>query len=308
MPALKTDKKVLRILVTIVLHAMIPILALIFYNLLGQREFMRNWTKESGRLLTKISARHYEEIVSSTKTLLVTLADVNSVKTKNIATCNKTMGNILKGQSLYANIFTLDLKGDVECSGIFMPSPLNGADRQYFIKALETQSFSVGEYTIGRLTKKPVITFAYPVTGFQGKPTGVIAAALDLNHTNSMFSSAGLPRGTSSLLLDHSGIILARYPNEEGWVGKNIKEYNTLTIEEFKKAQDERIIPLSSIPEQEIYYFVDIPEDYYLKTPNSIFFKGLLMTLIVSIGVFAILLADWGLITQKLLIDTHKIK
>lgn len=308
MPILKIDRKVLKILFVVVIHAIVPILALNIYNLFGQRDFMQKWNIESGKFLVKTTAYGYDQILSSTRLLLISLSKIASVQNGNTASCNNTFENILKGQRRYANIFTMDLKGNVDCSGVPLESPLNGADRRYFKNALSSQDFSVGEYSIGRITKKSVLVLGYPILNSQEKPIGVIAGSLDLDWIASITPSIGnLPEGTSTLLLDSNGVILARQPKDEDWIGKNIKDYNTLTIEAFKKANDERIISLSKIPGQEIYFFADIPKDYYLNVPNTLFIKNLVLTGLTSILVFVILLLDWKILTKKYLFDAHKL-
>ena len=155
---------------------MVPILILNIYILFGQREFIRDWNIESGKFLTRSAANRYQGVINSTETLLAVLSQTNSIQTRDIAGCTATFANIVKQQPLYTNLFAMTINGDTYCRANPSIQPINNLDRLFFTNTLKTLSFSSGGYTIGKLSKKPVLTFGYPIINSLGTPIGVIAA------------------------------------------------------------------------------------------------------------------------------------
>ena len=112
------------------------------------------------------------------------------------------------------------------------PSPQLG--RSHFEQALQTRDFAIGEYGIGRASGKPTIHFAYPVID-HGVVQGVVSASIDLNYLNTLVAKTDLPAGAMLTVIDRDGIILARHPQPEQWVGKRMPEVEIVKIVLAKK-------------------------------------------------------------------------
>lgn len=118
----------------------------------------------------------------------------------------------------------MSLAGDVICSGVPLPRPVNVADRGYFRGALATRQFTVGEYAIGRASGKASLLVAHPVMVQEGTVARVIPAGIDLAWLNRLAAAVPLPGEAVLNITDASGIILARHPDPERWVGKSAAE------------------------------------------------------------------------------------
>ena len=106
------------------------------------------------------------------------------------------------------------------------------ADRRFVREAFRTGMFSSGEYIVGRILKKPAISFGYPVKDVANEVTAVIGIVLNLEYAQGMFDKLDLPSGASYALLDHQGVILTRNINDpltKGLVGQRdtVKELFT---------------------------------------------------------------------------------
>ena len=75
---------------------------------------------------------------------------------------------MLKAYPLYLNIGVADPNGNLVCSALPFKAPINVADRVYFKNALEMNDFAIGDYQIGRITQRPAINYAYPLTEHLG--------------------------------------------------------------------------------------------------------------------------------------------
>ena len=94
--------------------------------------------------------------------------------------------------------------------------PVNVADRAYFLSAMETRGFAIGEFQIGRITEKATISFGYPILDADGRVQAVVAAAMDLAWLNQLMADAELPEGALLLVIDRNGTILVRLSDSRG--------------------------------------------------------------------------------------------
>jgi signal transduction histidine kinase/ActR/RegA family two-component response regulator len=104
---------------------------------------------------------------------------------------------------------------DLYVSGLPVPNH-NIADRQYFICAnsLPTPKICISEAIIGKTSNRPIIVFAKPIIGKDGKFKGVILGALELVHLTELFSGLDLGKsGAMALRRSEDGGLLARWPD-----------------------------------------------------------------------------------------------
>jgi C4-dicarboxylate-specific signal transduction histidine kinase len=155
----------------------------------------------------------------SAEQLMSALAKLPEVRRRDAAGLRTILSGLLKQNPRYANIFIADRSGDAWVSGAGS-TPFSVADRRYFKNAMATGKFSSGEYAVGRGSSRPAFHFGYPVRDEKGKLAGVIGLGVDLDCFREILEQAQLPHGTSYLLIDHSGVILARGIDPERYVGK----------------------------------------------------------------------------------------
>jgi signal transduction histidine kinase len=211
-------------LMLLVLLAILPALGLAVYSAWGQRREAGTRVQTNARQLTVIAAAGHERLVEGARQLLTSLARLPEVRTDNHEECNALFLDIEKQYRAYANLGAIDLSGNPFCSALPLPDHVNLADRLYFRRAIETRGFAVGEYQVGRITGKPTVNFGMPVFDEEGGVRAVVFAALDLAWLNELASNAGLPATSTLTLIDHSGVVLARYPDPERWLGKPAPE------------------------------------------------------------------------------------
>lgn len=181
-------------------------------------------------------AMHYVEQIENerkninkeTEELLKKISSLPSAHKLDQAECSQEMAGLLRLNTRYTNLGIINLKGDLICSGLVFSRPIDGAERLYFKKTLETEKFSVGDYQLGKITNKPTLGFGYPVFDDNNKLTAVAFASLDLNWLNLYFADLDAPNGAILLETDDSNLILMRYPEPEKWVGRYLSDMNLL--------------------------------------------------------------------------------
>ena len=211
-------------LLLLVLLAVIPALGLTLYTNLEERELRKTNVQEHALRLSRVVSADHERLSEEARRLLVTLARLPAVHDHNRTACSALFADLLTQHVSYANLGATDVDGNIFCSAVLLTRPVNTADRAWFEQAVRTRDFAIGEYQVGRVTKKPSVNFGYPVLDNAGRVRAVVFAALDLAWLNELAREAGLPKGSTFTVIDRRGTILVRYPDQGEWVGKLMPE------------------------------------------------------------------------------------
>ena len=205
----------------LVLLAFMPALGLMLYTAAEQRQHAVKEVRDQALRMAQIVSSDQERRIDGTRYLLMALAHVPDVRAGDAAECDSFLSALLKDNPLYTTFVVADLRGDVVCSAVPLNEPVNVADRAYFLSALETRGFAIGEFQIGRISKKAGIAFGYPILDADGRVQAVVAAAMDLSWLNQLMADAELPEGALLLVIDRNGTILYGYPISEAWIGES---------------------------------------------------------------------------------------
>jgi signal transduction histidine kinase len=211
-----------RLLLLVVL-AIIPVLGLTLYTNLEERQLRKALVQEHAMRLSRLVSADYERLIEDARRLLVTLSRLPAVRDLNRAACTALFADLLAQHSSYANLGVIDADGNIFCSAVPTEEVYLG-DRVYFRRAIETRDFAIGEYQVGRITRKASVNFGYPVLNDAGHVNAAVFAALDLAWLNELARQAELPSETMLTVIDRNGTILARYPDDGKWVGKLMPE------------------------------------------------------------------------------------
>jgi diguanylate cyclase len=215
-------------LMLLVLLAVVPALAFMLYSAQQQRRLGVEEMQQEALRMARMAADQHNRIIEATSQLLVALAEVPEVRRGEPAACSRFLAGLVRGYPSYANLGVADAAGRVVCSGLRLPPGVDVSDRLYFRRALELRQFAIGEYQIGRITKRPTVNFGYPLLDEKDGLRGVLFAAVDLEWLNEFAQKAELPRGGALTVLDEHGVILVRYPEGAQWIGRQISEAHDL--------------------------------------------------------------------------------
>jgi signal transduction histidine kinase/ActR/RegA family two-component response regulator len=192
--------------------ALLPGLALLAWL---RAEMHRLHAAELGRSVVQLAQLAAEGQASrnhGTGQLLTAFAANPIVRSANPRACREFFEMLIRQDSqAYANFGLLAPNGDVVCAGISPSRPLNVADRVYFQEAIRTGRLYASNMAVGRITARPIITYALPV--LEGKRLlGVVFASMDVSSLTNSLSRVQLPDGGVIAILDRTGAFAARYP------------------------------------------------------------------------------------------------
>jgi two-component system sensor histidine kinase UhpB len=166
--------------------------------------------------LTRLAAGQLGQAIEGARQLLTGLSQLREVREGNYEGSRELFVNLLKQYPYYVDFGTIDDNGDIACSGRQSDTPVHLEDQAYIRRALRTGDFVISGYQVETSSGKPVIYFVYPVKGLVSD----VYAALDLSSIKSIDIAAQLPAGAVFLVLDYNGVVLARYPDNERWIGQ----------------------------------------------------------------------------------------
>ena len=291
----------------LVLVAVIPALGAIAYTASEQKKIAVAEIQRNVLRLVEFSTHEEEQVLQGTRQILIVLANYARKADKNPSDCNAFCADLLKQFKRYANIGVVKPSGDVFCSAIPLQEPTNAADRSWFQRAVASGDFAFGDYQVGRITGKPVLVLAYPFRFAAGEPAAVVFAALDLEWLNRYILKveSQLPDGFTITQIDANGVVMARRPDAEDWLGRfmfeqsflrEILSQSTGVIE----APGDHKLPFiyafaqlhSSLIKQPLYMLLGIPRRLAFADANRILRRNL--TLLGIVALVAILAAWYG--------------
>jgi signal transduction histidine kinase/ActR/RegA family two-component response regulator len=208
----------------LVLIALLPALAIQAYNEFDLRRTRQAEVDEMALRQAQLASSELNQIFEGIHNLLIAVAEVPSVRSFAAEECAAYLATLQPKVPYLKTIAAIDMEGRVVCRQSPAPPGLRFTDRSYFREALESGVFLVGDYTESRLSGRPVLPMAMPLQNPDGKTIGVLAAALDLGWLGDQLRERALPKNGSLTVADRNGVIIAREPLPERFVGTRIPD------------------------------------------------------------------------------------
>lgn len=133
--------------------------------------------------------------------------------------CDAFLARLVTTYPRYITANSFSLSGDLVCGAHQMPIWVNVADRPYFQDILAGADFAVGRYTIGRGTGQRSLHLAAPLRAADGSLQGALVVALSIDWLNADLQAASLPAGSAASISDADGVVLARRPGGDAFIG-----------------------------------------------------------------------------------------
>ncbi len=171
------------------------------------------------------AAFEIQRFIADVQVVLVTVSHVADVRNIQETGCAAYIADLRPELTHLTGLSVLDLDGRYRCG--FKPASAIQGDFSYspiFLAALKAQAAVIGEYTIGSTSGRPVLPIALAVRDGAGRPLGVLVASLDLAWLDDRLKERGLPPGGSITVADRNGVIIAREPLPERFIGTKIPD------------------------------------------------------------------------------------
>ncbi len=293
-------------LVIVVLLSAGPALALLYATALENRARSKEMAENSASRLVRQVALDQKQALSSARQLVEAIARLPQVFLYKKKACNTVVAQAKTIYPLIASIGAIKPNGDVFCSALPFDAGLNAANSPWFKKALKTRDYAVSRFYTGRLTRRPVMTLAYPSFAVDGKLAAIVFVSTDLSWLNQILTQEQLPPGYVLTVIDPKGIVLARTPDPGFWVGDNhldvpvissiLSRKQTGTFQSIGLDGRESLfasLPLQVGPDKpEAFAYVGIRNDVAYAEFDKIFYRNIVG--LISVILIALLVATWG--------------
>lgn len=198
-------------LLILVFLAFVPALWIFWYANRELRDLQLQAKQEDLEQRVAEVATDYEHLIQKGESVLGVLSEFDEIRSVRFPECTEYLGRALEHASELTTISVIGMDGNLACGSITPETLLYLGDRAYFVRATSRGVFSTGDFSLGRLTGKPVVGLALPLPGGE-RPGGVIAASIDLNALGSAAESRGLPEGYTFSVLDLRRRVMVRLP------------------------------------------------------------------------------------------------
>lgn len=159
----------------------------------------------------EVTAAEYSRIVQEGQIFLAALAEFPEIRDAQGPTCTRRLQSIIEHTPHYTTITFIGMDGYMRCGALTAGGELFLGDRAYFVRATNLNRFSVGEYSLGRITGRPVVGLALPISS-DGEMRGVLASSLDLENLAETTRGTALPEDHTFTVLDRNQRVLVRRP------------------------------------------------------------------------------------------------
>ena len=158
------------------------------------------------------AGREYRQVLSRTESLLGAFSEIEGIR-RPTSQCNQLLASIMRHMDIYTAMQLIEPDGFVSCGSLALGESLMVGDRYYHQAVMANNRFAVGDFVIGRLTGKPIVGLAYPVTSDNpAEINGVLATYFDLDQLANMVYQQDMPTGTTLTVLDRRGTVMIRVP------------------------------------------------------------------------------------------------
>jgi signal transduction histidine kinase len=212
----------------LVLVALAPPTVVALAVALEERNEAREHAQQDLLATAKLVRGDVERVVNGTAPFLTAVAQ-NLAKRPDRRSCERLLVLVPRSTDRYSAVGVAEPNGSIRCGATRMglAKPMDEVDvagAGWFRKAQTSGGFVLGNLGRDPLTGTRALMTATPLPGPAHAPRSVMFAALDVRSIADATAVKDVPRGTSFLVLDSRGTIVARQPPLPGSVGRRVPE------------------------------------------------------------------------------------
>lgn len=201
--------------------ALLPALAILGFNEFTLRKAREAEVHAFALRSSELASLEIERILTGAAALMIAVANAPMVQA-GAPECEQYMdrlGALLPQVSL---INVTDLEGQSICSSSEAPADIRPALSETLRGALAKQMFAVGEYA--ELSAGPGLLMGTQQTAPDGSVQGYVIASIGLDYLGRVLKERPFAQGSALTIADRNGMILAREPFPERFVGTQVPD------------------------------------------------------------------------------------
>ena len=207
--------------------------------------------------MARQAAAAQNEAIVSTRAFLTVLVGTRVMASPSEPSCSGLLRRLVKPEPWIRVLSIADRTGRIICSSLPGGAGLDISQRSHFVNAMKAGTFVVGDYFMGTRDKAPLISAALPQRGADGSIETVLLATLDLKWIGQIASAITVRHGSTMLLVDRNGTVLAHEPDPAAWVGHRLGDHPLIKD---MLTQREGVVTAASLDGiRRIFAFVKLP-------------------------------------------------
>ncbi len=223
-------------LLVIVLLAMLPVLCLALYMTMEDHQQAKSAAVESSRHLTRAYAASGNALIERTRELMKQAAQLAPGHAPDTAACLRMVETLRQPQ--HRNVSILRPDGSALCASQSQGENISRAEESWFRRAVGTGLFTIGHFQPDPVTGAGELPLAMPVRGPGGEVRFVLSLGLTLSSLRDVLDDEPLPEGAAASIIDRTGTILARFPDEPAAVGRSAPQAESFLPELMRLGRD----------------------------------------------------------------------
>jgi diguanylate cyclase (GGDEF)-like protein len=174
--------------------------------------------------LARRGAEAQQEIIYSVRGLLQIVARVYDRMPFEQNDCNRYLTNLVGNIPWIRGLSVAGTDGRIKCSTTAQAIGVNVSERAHFYQALQSHDFALSDYVIGTVHQVPSLIAGFPVLAEDGSVTAVVLAVINMDWLSKLIATATQHAGTSVLLIDGGGTLIAASASDEKSIGKSFSD------------------------------------------------------------------------------------
>jgi diguanylate cyclase (GGDEF)-like protein len=171
--------------------------------------------------LTRRAAEGQREIITTMRAMLQVMARAYVAMLARGKTCDLYLKDLAGNMPWIKGMSIVGSDARIKCATLPSAVGLDMSERPHYHEAIRTKDFVVSSYLTGRASRTPAIIAAYPASAIDGETDAVIVASVDLRWIASLLGTLARRAGSTVLLIDGNGTVLAADANATDRVGKS---------------------------------------------------------------------------------------
>ena len=209
-------------LALLVLVVTVPMLLLLVWHLMSEREEARAVARDKVKLAVDSAAGRLEASLRANEAMLSIFAAQPLVRAMDPANCDPLVKDFIRLHPEYGTIGTRDLQGNPVCTlQPDAPGQHQVAAVPWFQQSLRSGKFHVGDALFSPLARRWVTVVTAPVFNDGKRQSGMVALPLDLLALNQVVT-ASVPANLLVSVIDREFNMALRSTDPQAWIGKPV--------------------------------------------------------------------------------------
>ncbi|MFL6819254.1 MAG: diguanylate cyclase domain-containing protein [Bradyrhizobium sp.] len=173
--------------------------------------------------LAQHSAQAQQEVISSVEAVLKSAAYIRESVGGIGRSCDILRASLTANLLWIRTLLIVGGDGRVQCSTNNIFVGLDLSDRAYLQKARASGDMVFSDYLFAKVTNKPVVMAAYPVSAINVQADSVILAGINLDWMSKIMGNLGGRPGITAALVDSTGTVLAAPTDQASMIGHSLE-------------------------------------------------------------------------------------